>query len=161
MSNEEFSELDQINLTHSDQYKEKYFLNKFNRFDLMGTVRVFKKYRNTFDGHGLNTESRSVDLSKVKLSNIIKKEQDKPYDYHNCLPLPINKVSKIIGVAKNFKRRFNYSPNYEHAVGVEEILCKNSESFSDSRRDKISMVLPGAWRFSSINLVDKIGRAHV
>jgi hypothetical protein len=140
--------------THSDNKKEDFFNARLNRFSLMGKVRKFKKYRNTFKNGKLVREERTVDLSKQKLARIIRREKNKPYHYYSALPLPINEVSKIIGVIGKRNRAARYVPNYQPNFEVKEILRKNNESFREYNIDKGSVVLPGAWRYSSINLVD-------
>jgi hypothetical protein len=140
--------------THSDQYKEKYFNSRVNRYAVMGKVRKFRKYRNVFKNGKLVCESRVVDLSKQKLSRIIRRESGKPYHYYSALPLPINSVSRIVGVVSKRKSSFRYNPHYEPDYEAKEILRKNNESYLNYTNDHGSAVLPGAWRFTSINLVD-------
>jgi hypothetical protein len=48
----------------------------------------------------------------------------------------------------------NFKPQYKSDFYVKDILKANSESFKEFCNSKTGKVLPGAWRFSSINLVD-------
>jgi len=152
--NEELNVHDYIDLTHSDQFKERYYSNRINRFKTMGRLKKYKKYRNFVVKGQFVQHSRTVDLSKQSLARIIRKEWNKPYSYWNALPLPINNVSRIIGVMSKPPRRSGYVPNYEPDFFVKDLLCKWSRSFSEFISSKSGMVLPGAWKFSFINLVD-------
>lgn len=145
---------DMLDVTHSDQYKEELFNNKLNRFHTMGKLKKFYKYRNRFINGRLVREQRPVDLSKQKLSRIIKRERNKPYSYYSALPLPVNEVSTIVGCMKGKVHTPNYKLDYDSDFSIKEILCRNNEHFNEFMKDKSGIVLPGAWRYSSINLVD-------
>jgi hypothetical protein len=141
-------------MTHSDNIKEGYFNKRINRFRTMGKVKKFKKYRNRFINGKLVCESREVDLSKQSLSRIVKREFGKPYNYFSALPFPVNEVSKIVGVVRRKNVPLRYVPNYEPEFLVKDILTRNNESFREYCNDKNGMVLPGAWKFSSFNLIN-------
>ena len=53
-------------------------------------------------------DERCVDLTKMKFKDITKTNKVK-----QILPLPTNKISKLIGCFKGKHRRINYMPRYE------------------------------------------------
>jgi len=104
---------DLVSCTHSDHLKEKFLNSKFNRFKHMGRVGRFYKYKN-FVKYGYEVkERRLVDLRKVNLKHLIVKERNKPYSYESDLPLPINKISKIVGVYNGKVYKKGYKPTYD------------------------------------------------
>jgi hypothetical protein len=142
-----------IETTYSTNIKEIFYNNKIDRFKTMGRVGWFYKYRNRMI-HGKQVfEKRKVDLSNQNLKRIMRKEYGKPYHYFSCLPLPINSVSKIVGVIKKRPTMINYLPSYPFNFGLKEILSRRVECFRNKILDHMCIVLPGAWRFSHFNLV--------
>jgi hypothetical protein len=149
-----FNMMEYPDLSHSAQLKEDFFNRRVDRFKTFGRLRKFKKYRNRFIGGRLVCEERVVDLTKQNLSRIIKREENKPYNYFSALPLPVNDVSRIVGIMKDRPWTPNFKPQYKSDIFLRDILTANSESFREFCNSKTGKVLPGAWRFSCINLVD-------
>lgn len=133
-----------FDFTCSDNFKEKYFNEHFDRFSTMGHVGKYCKYRNRIIKGKMVFERRLVNLTGKSVKRIMRKEWGKEYSYWNALPLPVNEISRVIGSVKNKKKQWNRRATYVEKLDVRDILTANSESFAlDCQRQK-GVVLSGA-----------------
>jgi hypothetical protein len=146
--------LDRVLATNMDQKKEGAFCQVLNRYSTMGRVTKFKKYNNFYRYGERIEQERVVNLQNKSLKKIISKERDKEYSYGNLLPLPINKISRIVGVFRGNFKKMRYTPNYSPDYLIRRVLESTFPEFAIYMQGKIHEVLPGSWKYASINLVD-------
>jgi len=120
----------------------------------MGRVGRYNKYLNFFKYGAVVEKVRKINLYHKNLKRIIKRESGKPYSFSNILPLPVNKISRIIGVFPMRVNKPNYNKSsYNQDYSVRHFLESQFPEFLRYLSGKIFIVLPGDWKYSFPNLV--------
>lgn len=139
--------------TFSDNIREYQRKRLFNRFSLMGRLSKYNLYEFVYDGTNFKVHKKPFDMRNVNLKTLIKECRNK-HHLEVGLPLPINSVSRVIGVYKGKKQRIRYDNSYEPNYGVKNIIDLCDNNYSRSREETIQYVFPGSWAHNSQNLID-------
>ena len=135
----------------SDNVRETFRNRSFHRYNLMKRIINFNLYVLSWDGSKHVVDERRVDLTRMKFKDIIKTNKVK-----QILPLPTNKISKLIGCFKGKHRRINYMPRYEPHDTVKYYLQSVLDGFDNFLDNKCIHVFPGAWKYNCALLVDML-----
>lgn len=117
-------------------------------------MRSFRTYKFIHDGENFKVLSVKHDLSDVKLKDIIKENTHFHDQLNGPLPLPTNKVSRLIGVFKGRLRKMSYTPRYTEDLVAKDILENYCPEFRSININYKTQVFPGSWKYNCSNLTD-------
>jgi len=91
--------------THSDNIRDEFRNQHYNRFKEMGRLGKYRTYRFHNDGDKLSVKEFKHNLRGKSLRQLIKTCKESPSTHVECgLPLPITKHCKLVGVVSIKKR---------------------------------------------------------
>lgn len=124
---------------------------------IQGVVKKFNDYIFYSFNNKMRVLSRPFNFSKIKLSKYLKNTNMSNYK-NKGLPLPINNVSKIVGVFKGGVPFRVDSHDYFDDFYVHEVISNEFEYRNHIPHNK--QIIPGSWCYSNQNLIDMATPKH-
>jgi hypothetical protein len=139
-----------FNDTSRNRFRKDIGINRFTR---MRRVTKFNLYK-VFNVNGeVKKEVKAVDLTRVNLRELVAKANNTNY-FELGLPLPVNKVSRVVGVYAGPLNSRGFAPNYEEDFDVKRLAMTHFTEFQEQIEGVNVKVLPGNWAFNCKNIED-------
>lgn len=140
--------------TFSDNLRDNYRNSiQPNRFKTMGRLGRYRLYDFEAVGGKIREGYRQVDKSNSKLTDMLILAKREGYEKAD-LPLPINQISKLIGVWHGpEKRDFNKS-KYENDILTMGFLNQCRYDLKEKSNLKQTRIFSGSWSHNNQNLID-------
>jgi len=138
--------------TCNDNIRESFRNRSFPRYHTMGRIRRVINHKFSFDGECFRTSDTAFNFTDIKFNDIIKTNKKFYTEGEGPLPLPTNKVCKLVGVYKGKLRKMKFKPSYNPDYFSKHFLESVSEDFKTNCKGKIYEVHPGSWECNSRNL---------